>query len=253
MDGETATLKKTCTPGASVTEALPGEWRLEIPAGPGGKYCLAQLDDYTHLKRRSYPWKPPVKISLRARSSGKEIPGTWGFGLWNDPFGMAIIKGVELVRLPALPNCAWFFFASPENYLSLRNDLPASGALAATFRSPRIPTALMLLGAPALPLGLFKGGRRLLRRLGGRFVRQSAVPMEHDPTGWHSYQIDWRRERTILTVDDVTVLETTVSPLGPLGLVIWIDNQYAALRPDGSLGFGTLANEAGWIEVTAEF
>lgn len=243
-------LKKTCTPGASVTEALPSEWRLEIPAGLKGKYRLAQLDDYTHLKRRRYPWSPPATISLLARASSKDIPGTWGFGLWNDPFGMAIIKGVELVRLPALPNCVWFFFASPENYLSLRDDLPASGALAATFRSPRIPTALMLLGAPALPLGLFKGGLRLLRKLGSRVVKQAAVCMEHDPTGWHSYQIDWRLEQTTMRVDDIVVLETNVSPLGPLGLVIWIDNQYAALRPDGSLGFGSLGNEAGWIEVT---
>jgi hypothetical protein len=31
-------------------------------------------------------------------------------------------------------------------------------------------------------------------------------------------------------------------PQSRLGLVIWIDNQYAAFPPDGKLGFGTLPN-----------
>jgi hypothetical protein len=60
---------------------------------------------------------------------------------------MAILKGTEMLRLPALPNTAWFFFASPPNYLSLRDDLPAQGALAAVFRSPRLPASLLVLGA----------------------------------------------------------------------------------------------------------
>ena len=51
-------------------------------------------------------------------------------------------------------------------------------------------------------------------------------------------------------VDGHTAFETTVTPYGPLGFVLWIDNQYAALPPDGKLGFGSLENpEATWIEV----
>ncbi len=44
-------------------------------------------------------------------------------------------------------------------------------------------------------------------------------------------------------VDGQTVLETPISPRGPLGLVLWVDNQFAAFRPDGRLAFGTLASE----------
>jgi hypothetical protein len=42
-----------------------------------------------------------------------------------------------------------------------------------------------------------------------------------------------------------------VSPHSPLGLVIWIDNQYAAFTPEGRLGFGALENpEPAWLEIT---
>jgi len=50
-------------------------------------------------------------------------------------------------------------------------------------------------------------------------------------------------------VDGAEILRTPLAPRGPLGLVLWIDNQYAAWRPDGRLGFGTLANPAAWLEI----
>ena len=51
-------------------------------------------------------------------------------------------------------------------------------------------------------------------------------------------------------VDNVLVFESAVSPKGPLGLVIWIDNQYAAFTPEGKIGFGVLENpEPAWLEV----
>jgi hypothetical protein len=227
----------------------PSSWRLEIPAGPGGRYRLAQLDDYQGLPRRAFPWGPPLSLSLRARASAGEIPGTWGFGLWNDPFGFAFLQGGG-VRLPVLPNAAWFFFASPHNYLSLRDDLPAQGALAATFQSPRWPPATSLLGVPVLPLLLLPPAARLLRRLGRRHVRQDAVSLELDATAWHRYGIEWREEAATFRVDGQAVLETEVTPVGPLALVLWVDNQYAALPPDGRLRYGTLPNpEAAWIEI----
>jgi hypothetical protein len=34
-----------------------------------------------------------------------------------------------------------------------------------------------------------------------------------------------------------------------LGLTLWIDNQYAAWRPDGKIGFGVLGNEEAWLEI----
>ena len=71
-----------------------------------------------------------------------------------------------------------------------------------------------------------------------------------DPTQWHRYRLDWREKRVSFMVDDVQVFETAVSPSPPLGLVIWIDNQYAAFTPEGRIGFGVLENpEPAWLEV----
>jgi hypothetical protein len=51
-------------------------------------------------------------------------------------------------------------------------------------------------------------------------------------------------------VDEVLTLKTPTAPRGPLGLVLWIDNQYAAFPPNGRLGYGMLANpEPAWLEI----
>lgn len=239
------------TAGTGVEEINPGHWRLHIPAGPAGSYRLAQFDDYTALKRKAFPWKPPVTFRLRGRASAPDLPGTWGFGLWNDPFSLGLGLGGGVRKLPALPQAAWFFFASPPNYLSFRDDLPAVGGLAATFSSKKIPTLLLGLGAPLLPALVLRPAARVFRRLARLVIGQSAVLMEHDPTTWHDYRIVWSAERVSFTVDGQSVLETALSPRPPLGLVVWIDNQYAALPPDGKLGWGTLENEGSWIEVSS--
>jgi hypothetical protein len=224
-------------------------WHLEIPPGPSGEYRLAQLDDYGSLSRKGFPWRPPLKLNLRMRASAQSIPGTWGFGLWNDPFGRTLVKGSQ-VRLPTLPNAAWFFFASPPNYLSLRDDLPAQGQLAATFQSPAKLPAGLILSLPLLPLILLPLGGRWLRSLARRYVRQDTAVMDLDPTSWHAYEIDWQEDAAIFRLDEQNIFETKVNPQGPLGLVIWVDNQYASLPPNGRVGYGTLANEiAAWIEV----
>lgn len=237
------------TEAARVEEINPGYWHLRIPAGQAGIYRLAQFDDYTALKRREFPWHPPVAIHLQGRASAPDLPGTWGFGLWNDPFSLGLGLGGGVRKLPALPQAAWFFFASPPNYLSFRNDLPAVGGLAATFSSKNIPTLLLGLGAPLLPTLVLRPVARIFRRLAQRVIGQSAVLMTHDPTTWHDYRILWEKEEVAFAVDGQTVLETAVSPRPPLGLVAWIDNQYAALPPDGKLGWGTLENEDSWIEI----
>jgi hypothetical protein len=238
------------TRGALVSEVQKGRWRLEIPAGEKGTYRLAQLDDYGNLPRRSFRWKTPFQLSLRTRSSSAGIPGTWGFGLWNNPFGMAIFSGAELLRLPALPNAAWFFFASEHNYLSLRDDLPAQGGLAATFRSAPLPAPFLLPGLPALPLLLVPAAASLLRKLARLFVKQDASLLRIDPTSWHHYELTWLADRVHFRIDGQVVLDTGVSPRGPMGLVLWIDNQFAAFRPDGKTAIGTLPNpEPAWIEL----
>jgi len=250
MQGFPYHLRPHLSAGAQVEEISSGAWRLTIPAGSAGRYRLAQLDDYSALQRASFPWRPPVEMTLGARASAAGIPGTWGFGLWNDPFSMGLLSGSGLLRLPALPNAAWFFFASEPNYLSLHDNLPAQGSLAAAFRSPLWPPALLALGIPALPLALLPPAARLLRRLARRVVKQAAVALPIDPVEWHTYGLEWRSDAVRYLVDGDEVLRTEASPLGRLGLVLWVDNQYIALPPSGRFRYGTLAApEPVWVEI----
>jgi hypothetical protein len=197
-------------------------------------------------------------MKLEARACALNPPGTWGFGLWNDPFSLSLGLGGASRRLPALPNAAWFFFASPPNHLSLREDLPARGPLAATFVSPELPPLFLALGVPLLPLFALPPAARLLRQLARRFIQQDAAqlklnditPTAGTPTGWHTYELTWTQDEITFSVDGDTSLETGVVPLPPMGLVLWVDNQYAALPPDGRLRFGNLPNpEPAWIEI----
>ena len=293
------------TPDARVEEILRGSaYRLSIPAGSAQKYRLAQLDDYTKTSRARFPLRFPLTLSLSARASSDSIAGTWGFGLWNDPFGLSLGFGGNPFRLLALPNALWFFGASKESYLSFKesraernevetkrglqtkslfhnsnstgnrasstgvamNALPsaqreaaANGFIAQTFRSPKFHPLLILAGL-ALPFS-----RKLTRRILGKVIeedglqlwshktQQQAVGLQSqsvDPTQWHRYKIEWREKRVRFEVDDVQVFESSVSPRPPLGLVIWLDNQYAAFTPEGKIGFGVLENpEPVWLEI----
>ncbi len=237
------------TPQAGVEPTSDG-WRFSIPSGPAGAYRWAQLDDYMARPRRAFLWRPPAGLELQARVSAPDLPGTWGFGFWNDPFNLSLGVGGTARRLPALPNTAWFFYASPQNYLSLRDDLPAQGLLATTFRSPKIPSGLLAPGLAALPLLAWPPGARWLRRLARRLIKQDAARLEIDPGEWHTYRLDWQSQRVVFSVDGKPAFSTSASPHGPLGLVLWIDNQYAAFTPQGRLAQGSLENPAAaWLEV----
>ena len=237
------------TGDGSVTP-IPDGWRFSIPAGPSGTYRLAQLDDYGRLPRRRLPWVPPLTLHLRARLSAPDLPGTWGFGLWNDPFGFSLGFGGTPGRLPALPQAAWFFSASPESALALRDGIPSHGFFAGSFRSPGLPAVFLTPGLLAAPLLLLHPVSRLLRRLAGQVACQEGVDVSVDVTQEHFYEIRWLRESLRWEVDGRTLLQSDRPPLSPLGLVLWIDNQYAAWRPDGTLGYGTLANPTAWLEIT---
>jgi hypothetical protein len=238
------------TPGGGLSPLTTDGWQLTIPDGPAGRYRLAQLDDYAALPRRSFRWRPPLTFSLRARASAPSLPGTWGFELWNDPFGLSLGFGETAGRLPILPNTAWFFHASPPNYLSFRDDLPTQGFLATAFRSPRWPSLLLAPGLLALPLLILQPTRRWLRRMLGRFIQQDAAALSLDVTQWHQYRLNWEEKQVIFYVDEARVLATAISPHAPLALVLWIDNQYAVFTPQGQLGYGTLANPLPcWLEL----
>ena len=231
-------------------------WRLSIPAGGARGYRLSQLDDHAHLPRKKYPRLPPLKLELEARVSSPSLPGTWGFGLWNDPYGFSFGPGDGFLRLPALPNSAWFFCSSPRCYLSFRDDRPANGFLAQVFVSPRFDPRL-LLAAAALPFSL-KTTRRWLSRIiredsaraGPAAAPSHPASAPLDVSAWHSFGLVWTASGTRFTVDETPVLETPLAPRSPLGIVIWIDNQRAALTPQGKLSFGMESNpEPAWMEI----
>lgn len=228
--------------GGDVSPQGDGGWSLTLRAGLENTYRWAQVDDYISLPRRAFHWRAPVRLRLRARVNAPAAAGTWGFGLWNDPFAMNLLGGAAR-RLPALPNAAWFFYARPPNYLTLRDGTPGHGFLAQSFSSPRIPSVLLApagLGAPLLAL---PGLARLARRLARQVIREDASRIHVDVTQWHEYEIHWQAQEVRFAVDKTECFMAQISPLGPLGLVLWIDNQYMAFPPDGRLRFGTLPVE----------
>jgi hypothetical protein len=238
------------SPAASVIDQGGGSWHLEIPTTAKRIYNLAQLDDHTAHSRDDFPWKPPLTLSLQARVSDEYLPGTWGFGFWNDPFGFLLGGDRTVRRIPTLPNAVWFFHASPENYLSFRDDLPACGFLAATFSSKVIHPAFLALASPALGFTLLPFTAGLVRGRMRQLIQQDAQQLTVPVTGWHSYFLSWEQSQAVFSVDGVEVLRTAVNPTLPLSLVIWIDNQYAAMPPRGRLNYGTLPNPSpAWLEI----
>lgn len=241
----------TCSPGARIDRLEKRTWRLQIPPGNARQYRLAQFDDYHHLARRTFPWHTGCAFRLAARASEGAIPGTWGFGFWNDPFSMGLLGGGGRVRWPVFPQAAWFFFASHANFLSIRDGLPGTGCLAMTYAQPGFWGRSIYLGIPMTPLLVIRPLARIARRILGRVINQDAYNVDMDPTLWHSYRLKWEKEKVVFEVDHQTAFETPISPDGPLGFVLWIDNQYAKFTPDGQLGYGFLSNpKPAWIEIS---
>lgn len=226
-------------PGGEVEPQGEGNWMLCLCAGSGQRYRWAQVDDYIPLARRAFRWRAPLHLRLRARMNAPSAAGTWGFGLWNDPFAFNLLGGTAR-RLPVLPNAAWFFHSLPPNYLSLRDDTPGHGFTAQVFSAPRIPALLLAPAGLGLPLLAWPRAARALRRMARRVVHEDAARINVDVTGWHTYELDWLPGEVRFRVDGSVCLETPVSPRGALDLVLWIDNQYLAFPPDGRLRMGVL-------------
>lgn len=237
------------TAGSGRVEHDEDIWRLTLGAARGGAYHLAQFDDYAGVPRRRFTHGAPLQLSLRARASHAALPGTWGFGLWNDPFGFALGLGGR-AQLPALPNAAWFFFASPRNHLSLHDSQPGSGALAAVYRSPRIPSLLLAPGLLTLPLLALPPAARGLRRLAAAVVQQEAAALQHDPGEWHNYELVWQADGVDFRIDGRSQLRTRIAPQPPLSLVLWLDNQFAGWLPSGRMHYGVEEPQPdSWVEI----
>ncbi len=221
-----------------VVQNPDGGLRLSLQQTTGEAYSLAQVDNYMHLPRRRFPCMPPVQLSLEARVSNEGLPGTWGFGLWNDPFSLGIGGGGMQRVLPVLPNAAWFFYGSSRNYLSLRDDGAARGFHAGTYRSPRLPGFFSLLGLPLIPFLFWPAASRWVRRITRLAVQEDSAGIDVSARSWHRYTLKWSPSDVQFLIDRDQVFRTSISPRGRLGVVIWIDNQFMHFGPDGRLGFG---------------
>lgn len=220
--------------------------RFVNPAGTARRYGNAQIDDYQGLPRQDFPWRPPLQLSVEARFShpSGQLRGTAGFGFWNDPFWMT---GRRFLALPA---ACWFFYASAPSDMPLALEAPGAGWKAATLdaRSPRAAAHLAAL-APVIPLLRMARLRARLWPHFQRALRIAEAPLAADMTAWHSYALVWEPESVQFAVDGHVVLRST-APAGPLGLVVWLDNQWMVARPDGRIGGGVLARTATqWMEV----
>lgn len=209
-------------------------------------YTNSQIDDYQGLARRDFKWRPPLSMTVRARfSQSAGIKGTAGFGFWNDPF---LMTGA---RTPTLPRAIWFFYASSPSNIRLDSHTPGDGWKAATIDTMR-PGALLL--APLAPLIIllmnFRPVYRAFWPAIQRALRVKEAIVDAEMTEWHTYAIEWGKEHAQFTVDGRTILDSAPSPLGPLGFVMWLDNQYMVVTPWGRFGWGLL-DIAGcqWMEV----
>jgi len=242
-------------PGPRWQRQVVGRARLEL-AGSAQRFLLseassrgysnAQIDDYQGYQRRSFPWRPPLRLTVRARFSHPQagLRGTAGFGFWNDPFLMTSL------RLPALPRAAWFFFASPPSDMKLALQVPGHGWKAAAIDALR--PASLLLAPAALPAVLLMHVRPFYRRLWPRFQRALNVAealLDVEMRDWQTYVLEWDRQHARFTVSGGHVLEAP-APRGPLGFVLWMDNQYLVATPQGRLRYGRL-NVPGeqWMDV----
>jgi len=107
----------------------------------------------------------------------------------------------------------------------------------------------MAPAAVALPLLWLPAASRGFRKLAASMVQQDWKELALAPTTWHEYGIQWRKDQAIFSVDGELV-HVAFAPQPPLGLVLWLDNQYAAWRPDGRFGYGTLATPPDcWVEL----
>jgi len=257
--------------GDGTLEPTGSTLRFVIADATSHKYSDTQIDDYQGLPRRRFPWRPPLRLTVRARfshpagdgsmgpvlspssllgvNSAKglttRLRGTAGFGFWNDPF---LMTGA---RMPTLPRAIWFFYSSPPSNMKLDLQTPGHGWKAATIDGLR-PIALLLapLAPPAVLLMNLHPLYRALWPPVQRALNVGEATVEAEMTEWHTYVIEWGVDRACFSVDGELVLENAPSPRGPLGFVTWLDNQYMVVTPWGRLGWGLLdVPGRQWMEI----
>lgn len=237
----------TYTTGTGSVDRVGSVLRFLLAGAVAAVYSDAQIDDYRGRPRRRFPWRPPVRMTVRARFSHPAgiLRGTAGFGFWNDPF---LMTGA---RLPALPRAVWFFYASPPSEMKLDLEVPGWGWKAAVIDAQHPKAILWAFLSPlAVPLMNLQSVYRRLWPPIQRALRVREASVKAEMTEWHTYTLDWREQEARFEVDGEVILEGAPSPRGPLGFVMWMDNQYMVATPWGRFAWGLLEVPGHqWMEV----
>lgn len=216
--------------------------RLLLPGARQASYSDAQIDDYGGQPRAHFAWQPPLRLTVEALASGPLV-GTAGFGFWNNPLATA-------GGLPRLPAAIWFFHAAPPSNMPLAAGVPGHGWKAACLDAttpaalvwaPLAPPVVLLNNLPAFERRVWPRVQRALS------IREALI----EPVGlaWRTYTLEWRRDGARFAVDGTTVLESARAPRGPLGLIAWLDNQWAVVTPRGRFGWGLCDTDAQWLDL----
>ena len=234
---------------AGAGAALRGSSGLVLTVGrsTAQTYSNAQIDDYRGLGAARFLNHPPLSLTVRARFSHPSgvLRGTAGFGFWNYP----LVLGAR--DWPRLPTALWFFYGSPPGNMALAHGVPGHGFKAAVIDTNRPQARALIPFAPlAVPLLNLPPMERQLWPLIQRAVGVREALIDADMTAWHTYQLCWGRSSADFFVDGQPVLVGAPTSTGPRCLVIWLDNQYLIVTPQGRLGWGLLPNaERQWIEL----
>jgi hypothetical protein len=137
--------------------------------------------------------------------------------------------------------------------MALAKGVAGYGWKAATLDASR-PGFLAL--APTAPIGIFlmrvPALYRTLYPIAQQALGVAEAIISSPITEWHTYTLNWLGSEVRFTVDDQLVLTAPFSPRAPLGFILWVDNQFAIVTPQGRLGGGVIGLEASqWLEVNA--
>lgn len=219
--------------GAGQVRTVDGDLCLSLPPVNSESYQDAQLTDYLPTNPQ-FQCHPPLKLQITARMDGHS-QGTAGFGFWNHPF----VPGERGIRIP---QAIWFFFGSPQNKMALAQGVAGQGWKAATFNARRLDFFALL---PTAPLGfLLMRNQWFYERFWG--IGQRAIGVSETAldlsllADFHRYSIEWDKRGAIFSVDNTIVHQSDDVPQNNLGFIVWIDNQYAIITPQGQFGWGLL-------------
>jgi len=240
--------------GGAYAEIKNSVLRLGYDKAAPDNYSDAQIDDYTMLGRKEYLWRPPLRMTVRARFShnaaGVEatettknvLRGTAGFGFWNKPFTM---QGHWFTK----PQAVWFFYSAPPSNMALVPGLPGWG-----WKVQVINTTGAGVVANALPAAVAAGYARLtssqpaghaVQRFTGAHEQIITDPMKD----WHTYTLEWLEHESTFWIDDTLLYKAHTAPTQPLGFVAWLDNEYAVVTPRGELNFGKATCGKQWLDM----